>query len=74
MMVRLEQMEQRFTEADDGGTDEQHVIYARLTNTLHRVLMTLGIKRTAKDITPDLKDYVAAKRHKRHVTLDHEDD
>jgi hypothetical protein len=32
-----------------------------LTNSLTRLLSTLGIRRTAKDVTPSLSDYVAAK-------------
>jgi hypothetical protein len=73
IMTRLEQMEQTFTEADDGGTDAQHETYARLTNTLRRVFGTIGIKRRPKDVTPDLHEYLAS-RPKRPVVLDHEDD
>jgi hypothetical protein len=32
-----------------------------LTNSLTRLLSTLGIRRTAKDVTPSLSDYIASK-------------
>lgn len=72
LMLRLEQMEQSFTESDTGGTDGQHEVYARLTNTLRRVLVTIGIKRNPRDVTPDLKDYMKQMPRQR-VTLEHSD-
>jgi hypothetical protein len=33
--------------------------YATLTNNLRRLLTTIGLKRAARDVTPDLNDYIA---------------
>lgn len=38
--------------------------YARITNSLRRVLATLGLQRVPRDVTPDLQTYIAAKRAK----------
>lgn len=72
LMLRLEQMEQAFTESDTGGTDAQHEVYARLTNTLRRVLVTIGIKRRPRDVTPDLQTYMKQMPRQR-ITLEHDD-
>jgi hypothetical protein len=60
LTIELEQMEMRFAagEASPRSLDT----YQRLTNTLRRVLQTLGIERRAKDVTPSLEQYIAGKR------------
>jgi hypothetical protein len=73
LIVRLEQMEASFTEAETGGTDAQFDVYAKLTNTLRRVLHSLGLKRPVKDVTPDLHSYVRNRTDRRRLTLEHED-
>jgi hypothetical protein len=58
IQVSCEQLEQVFAEQDDGGTLAQLDQYQRLSNTLRRLLMTVGIKRVPRDL-PDLKDYIS---------------
>ena len=33
--------------------------FVKLCNALNRTLITIGLKRRARDVTPDLKDYIA---------------
>jgi hypothetical protein len=44
--------------------------YCRISNSLRRLLATLGLQRTAKDVTPTLDQYLRSKGH----TINHEDD
>jgi hypothetical protein len=60
LIVELEQMEQRFA-LNGGGTIKQLECYQRMTNTLRRVLESLGFERRARDVTPRrLDDYLAS--------------
>ena len=59
LTVQLEALEARFsadTDVDIATLDA----YQRGTNTLRRLLETLGIKRRARDVTPDLDSYLKA--------------
>jgi hypothetical protein len=38
--------------------------YCRISNSLRRVLSTIGLKRVPRDVTPDLQTYLASKRAK----------
>jgi hypothetical protein len=49
--VELELLEQRFAKNGKGASAEDLDLYARISNSLRR--------RVARDITPDLKDYLA---------------
>ena len=44
-----------------GGEPIDPTIYCTVVNAQRRVLETLGLKRTSRDVTPDLRDYLAAK-------------
>jgi hypothetical protein len=44
--------------------------YCRISNSLRRVLATIGLQRTAKDVTPTLSEYLRSRGH----TINHEDD
>jgi hypothetical protein len=57
--VELELLEQRFAKNGKGASAEDLDLYARISNSLRRHLEALGLKRVARDITPDLKDYLA---------------
>jgi hypothetical protein len=48
-------------EAANGGEIDLDT-YGQLTDRLGRVLSRLGIKRQPRDVTPDLRSYLAAKR------------
>lgn len=55
LIVELERLEELF--AADEATPQRLELYQRLTNTLRRCLESIGLKRRAKDITPDPLDY-----------------
>jgi hypothetical protein len=60
LTVELERMEARF--AVDGGASPQDLdLYQRTAGNLRRLLESVGLQRRAKDITPDLRDYVSAR-------------
>jgi hypothetical protein len=58
IQVALERLEQKFAESETGGCQTDLETYVRLSNTLRRIFVTVGIKRVPKDITPDLQTYL----------------
>jgi hypothetical protein len=60
LTVELERMESRFA-LDGQASPEDLDLYQRTAGNLRRLLESLGMQRRAKDITPDLKSYVAAR-------------
>jgi hypothetical protein len=59
LTVQLEALEAKFsgdTDVDIATLDA----YQRGTNTLRRLLETLGVRRRPRDVTPDLNSYLAA--------------
>ena len=49
-------------EADQAQGKELDVAtYTTATNTLRRLMADLGLERRARDVTPDLRDYIAGK-------------
>jgi hypothetical protein len=59
LQVRCERMEQQFADdEDEGGTLAQLDCYQRLSNTLRRLLVTIGIKRVPREV-PDLHTYIS---------------
>jgi len=69
LTVELEQMEVRFAESETGASANDLERYQRASNTLRRHCQTLGLKRRAKDVTPDLQSYLRNRSH--HVTVEH---
>lgn len=59
LTVQTERLDARVAagEAVDGED------YVRLANCLTRVLLALGLRRRARDVTPSLADYLDQKRH-----------
>ena len=56
--VELERLEARFAAAGDGGPDVADLdLYQRTTNTLRRLLDTVGLERRSRDVTPDALSY-----------------
>jgi hypothetical protein len=43
------------------GEDFDAPQYATISNALRRLLSDLGIERRARDVTPDLRDYISGK-------------
>src|SRR5205809_96689 len=56
LIVELEHMETRWATAG-GATDSELKTYQMATNTLRRTLSSLGLKRRARDVTPDPLTY-----------------
>ncbi|MCJ2138455.1 hypothetical protein [Methylobacterium sp. E-066] len=60
LTVELERMEERF--ASDGEADPAALdLYSRTSGNLRRLLEALGLQRRARDVTPDLRDYIDAR-------------
>ena len=57
--VELEWLERQFALSVEGPSPELLDLYSRTTNTLRRLLETIGLKRVARDVTPLLQDYLA---------------
>jgi hypothetical protein len=55
--IQLEQLECCMSQGDDVDIE----IYGRIASHLRRILETLGVERKSKDVTPDLRSYLAAK-------------
>ncbi len=72
LTVELERLESQFAQ-NDGASRVQLESYQRATNTLRRLIESLGIHRgrVARDVTPDLKSYLASRNGK---TIEMEDD
>jgi hypothetical protein len=45
----------------DGATVKDLELYNRTSNTLRRLLESLGLQRRQRDVTPDLKSYINGK-------------
>lgn len=59
--ISLEKMEMRMATDDEDTPAFTLDLYQRLSNSLRRLLESVGLKRRAKDITPDLNDYLRTK-------------
>ena len=57
LTVELEHLEMKFALAEDGASESQLKTYQMTVNTLRRTLEALGLKRRAKDVTPDPLEY-----------------
>jgi hypothetical protein len=58
LIVELERLELRFATA--GGAEAPDLeLYQRVSNSLRRLLETIGLKRVAKDVTPPLDVYLS---------------
>jgi hypothetical protein len=62
LTVQLEQLEQRFAEQNGVATSEQLHDYMRMINALRRafVVLSAGLPRRARDVTPTVSEYLAA--------------
>src|SRR5215213_4957602 len=52
LTVELEHLELRFAE-NGGASPDELLLYGTTSNTLRRLLQTVGLQRRARDITPD---------------------
>jgi hypothetical protein len=60
LCVELEIIEQRFSQSPNGGTPADLLIYSTLSNTLRRLLESVGLKRRPREIDGVTLDDVIA--------------
>lgn len=60
MLVELDRLEQKFAQMDEVDPSSL-TLYCTITNSLRRVLESIGIERRGRDVTPDLSTYLRAK-------------
>lgn len=58
IVVELEFLEARFATAEGGAKSEDLDLYFRGANNLRRLLQAVGLQRRARDVTPNVADYV----------------
>ena len=58
LIVELENLERKFALNGDGAGHKQLLLYQRCSNTLRRLLESVGLQRRAKEIVPTLKQYL----------------
>jgi hypothetical protein len=61
LIVECERMELSF--AQDDASPALLNEYGRASNTLRRLLETIGIERKSRDITPSLESYIGSRAH-----------
>jgi hypothetical protein len=57
--VELELLERKFALKGKGASPKDLDLYFRGSNSLRRLLEAIGLKRVARDVTPDLQNYIA---------------
>jgi hypothetical protein len=65
LIIELEQLEVKF--ASEGSKGYQIDRYQRVSNTLRRLLESLGLQRRSRDITPSVAEYVRSIRDDEDV-------
>lgn len=58
IQVEAELLEHKFALAETGALPSDLDLYARLSNSLNRLLSTVGLRRRPRDVTPDLHSYI----------------
>jgi hypothetical protein len=67
LTLQTEMMEAHWAENEGEASSKSLETYQRTTNTLRRTLEALGLRRRARDVTPDLATYIASKREYEEV-------
>ena len=60
LIVELENLERKFALSGEGAGHKQLLLYQRCSNTLRRLLESVGLQRRAKPV-PSLQEYLDAK-------------
>ena len=63
LTVELEHLEVKFATSE--ATADQLLLYSRLSNTLRRLLESVGLERQMHDVTPSIDEYLASQGLKR---------
>ncbi len=66
LTLQLELMEQGWAEHHNGVAPAKRLIeYQQVCSALRRILESLGLKRRARDVTPNLSQYLALKEQEQ---------
>lgn len=68
LMVELELLEVKFATSPDGAQASDLDLYQRTSNSMRRLLETVGLQRRAKDVTPTLDQLAEQMRANRKET------
>jgi hypothetical protein len=60
LTLQLEMLDQRFANQGEASAADLE-LYQRVSNTLRRLLESLGLQRRQRDVTPTLTEYLAVK-------------
>jgi hypothetical protein len=58
LTIELERLEAKFSTLPNGPRDSDLDMYQRCSNSLRRLLETIGIKRVPRDVTPTLQGFL----------------
>lgn len=58
LQIEAKLLEHKFALAQTGALPSDLDLYARLSNSLNRLLSTIGLRRRPRDVTPHLHDYI----------------
>ena len=58
--IELEWLERTFAISSEGASPDLLDLYSRTTNTLRRLLESIGLQRRSRDVTPETIDEIAA--------------
>ncbi len=61
LTLQLEMLDSKFAAADALAGERDLDLYQKLSNTLRRLLTSLGLQRRAKTVTPSLDEYLASR-------------
>ena len=59
LTIELERLEAKFSTLPNGPRDSDLDMYQRCSNSLRRLLETIGIKRVPRDVTPTLQGFLS---------------
>jgi hypothetical protein len=61
LTVQLELMDARFAQSEDVASRPDLETYQRCSNSLRRLLESLGLERRAREVVPTVEEYLASK-------------
>jgi len=65
LTIELERLEAKFSTLPNGPRDSDLDMYQRCSNSLRRLLESIGIQRRPRDVTPSLEAYLAGRKESK---------
>jgi hypothetical protein len=65
LTIELERLEAKFSTLPNGPRAEDLDLYQRASNSLRRLLESIGIQRRPRDVTPSVEAYLAARKERK---------